>query len=196
MTPSRDPIFPGARAPRRSGKRTGWPRRPALVRPRPGVPNEVIVSVGGRTLRATMGRTGIRTIKREGDGATPRGRITPLAGLTRARRVLPLACRRVRGSDGWCEDPASLMYNRFVRRPAPAAHETMARTDALYDVVLATDHNRRPRIRGGGSAIFFHVARPAMTPTEGCLAFPSAAWQRAVVPLGPYLIGIDPRPCR
>ena len=69
----------------------------------------------------------------------------------------------------------------------------MLRADELYDHLIVTDHNARPRIRRGGSAIFIHVARPAMTPTEGCIAFPLAAWQRGTVPVGPYLVGVDPR---
>ncbi len=28
----------------------------------------------------------------------------------------------------------------------------------------------RPRVRGGGSAIFMHVAGPGYAPTEGCIA--------------------------
>lgn len=168
----------------------------------------MIVNLEGRTVRAAMGRSGIVTLKREGDGATPRGRITPGAALAQfscalggGRLALPLACRQVRAADGWCDDPASARYNAYVRRPNAASHEALRREDGLYDVVVVTDHNQRPRIRRRGSAIFFHVARPTpptkdMSPTEGCLAFPKAAWQRAMVPLGPYLIDIDPRPRR
>jgi len=32
-------------------------------------------------------------------------------------------------------------------------------------------YNDRPRIKGKGSAIFVHLARPGYTPTEGCIAF-------------------------
>ena len=172
-----------------------------LVRPRPGHPTEVIVSHEGRVLRAAMGRSGIAALKREGDGATPRGRVTPLAALTRRPVPLPLPQRPARAQDGWCDAPASGRYNAYVKCPFAASHESLLRADGLYDVVVVTDHNQRPRVAGGGSAIFFHVTRPGargadLRPTEGCLAFPQAAWQRAVVPLSTYLIGIDPRPCR
>ena len=44
------------------------------------------------------------------------------------------------------------------------------RDDALYDYVLVLGYNDRPRIKGRGSAIFVHAARPGYTPTEGCIA--------------------------
>ena len=70
----------------------------------------------------------------------------------------------------------------------------MTRPDALYDVVVVTDHNQRPRVRGAGSAIFVHVAQPALAPTAGCLAFRAADWRRGIVPVGTYLIGTEGRP--
>jgi L,D-peptidoglycan transpeptidase YkuD (ErfK/YbiS/YcfS/YnhG family) len=61
-------------------------------------------------------------------------------------------------------------YNRKIRHPYPASAEHMWREDDLYDVVVVLDHNMRPRIQGGGSAIFMHVARPGYKPTAGCVA--------------------------
>lgn len=54
--------------------------------------------------------------------------------------------------------------------PYPASAETMWRADALYDVVVILDWNISRRSQGRGSAIFFHLARPGFTPTEGCVA--------------------------
>ncbi len=45
------------------------------------------------------------------------------------------------------------------------------RGDALYDLVLVLGYNDRTRVRGRGSAIFAHLARPGYTPTDGCIAF-------------------------
>ena len=165
-----------------------------LVCPRPLSRTEVIVSCGGRTMVAAMGRSGIRTLKREGDGATPRARITPRVILRRSPAPAPLPWRLIRAADGWCDDVASQEYNRAVPHPSAVSHEAMLRADALYDHVIVTDHNSRPRVRGAGSAIFLHVARPGLSPTEGCLAFPAAVWRRGMVPTGPYLIGMAPRP--
>ena len=46
----------------------------------------------------------------------------------------------------------------------------MWRDDHLYDVVLDIAWNRGPIVKGRGSAIFLHLARPGFLPTEGCVA--------------------------
>lgn len=171
-----------------------WPA--ALVRPSPVAPRQALVTCNGRTLRAAVGRGGFAALKREGDGASPRVRLRPVALLTRGPPRGWLPARRVRSCDAWCDDPASAHYNRGGRPSAHASHEALLRPDDLYDRVMITDYNQRPRVRGAGSAIFIHVARPGLTPTEGCVAFAAADWRRSVVPLGPYLVAIDPRPVR
>ncbi|MEO1102759.1 MAG: L,D-transpeptidase family protein [Pseudomonadota bacterium] len=160
------------------------------------MPHQALVSGGGRVLVAAIGEAGIVTEKREGDRATPRLRLRPVAGLSRGRLRPGVPYRRVRDDDGWCDDPRAQRYNRPVRLPHPRSHEVLKRADALYDVVLFTDHNRCPRVLGRGSAIFVHVARPGLSGTMGCIAFPERVWRHGVVPLGDYLIGIDPRPKR
>ena len=57
------------------------------------------------------------------------------------------------------------------------------RRDRLYDVVIVLDHNINRRMGRGGSAIFFHIAKPGYPPTEGCVAIsPRAmAWIAARV---------------
>ena len=76
----------------------------------------------------------------------------------------------IRADLGWCDAPDDANYNRPVRLPFSPSHETMLREDRLYDVCVVLDWNIRPRRRGGGSAIFLHIARPGMKPTEGCIA--------------------------
>jgi L,D-peptidoglycan transpeptidase YkuD (ErfK/YbiS/YcfS/YnhG family) len=121
-----------------------------------------------------LGRSGRRQRKREGDGATPIGRWRMVAVLYRADRLprpaTGLPVKAIGRSDGWCDAPADRNYNRPVRHPYGASAERMWRTDALYDVVVVLDHNTLPRVRGGGSAVFMHVAKPGYAPTEGCVA--------------------------
>ena len=90
-----------------------------------------------------------------------RRRIAPLTGLP-MQPISPAL--------GWCEVPDDRNYNRPVRMPYRASHERMMRDDRLYDACLVLDWNIRPRKRGRGSAIFFHLARPGFKPTEGCVA--------------------------
>lgn len=135
-----------------------------------------ILRLGQLCLPVALGRSGRRAIKREGDGATPKGtwRLTRvLYRADRTRRPLTaLPVRALRPTDGWCDAPADRNYNHPVRLPYPASAEALWRPDDLYDVVVVLDHNHRPRVRGGGSAIFMHVARPGLRPTEGCVAMP------------------------
>ena len=46
----------------------------------------------------------------------------------------------------------------------------MWREDNLYDFCLVLDQNYSKRMRGLGSAIFFHLATENYRPTEGCVA--------------------------
>lgn len=87
-----------------------------------------------------------------------------------ARPVTGLPLARIGLADGWCDDASDRNYNRPVRHPYPASAEAMWRGDGLYDLVVILDCNVRCRVRGRGSAIFLHVARPGFLPTEGCVA--------------------------
>ena len=118
-----------------------------------------------------IGRTGRTHRKREGDGASPVGVFDLTQGFYRADRVAKVAyARPMRKSDGWCEVPRSHFYNKHVKLPFRDGHETMWREDGAYDIVFATTHNSRPRVRGLGSAIFFHLTREGALATAGCVA--------------------------
>ena len=140
--------------------------------------------VGGLVLPCALGRSGRRAIKREGDGATPLGTFRPLRVLFRADREgrprTSLPVRRLRPDDGWCDAPADANYNRHVRHPYPGSAEEMWRADHLYDLVVVIDHNQRPRMRNGGSAIFLHLAREGFAPTAGCVALRRADMVRLI----------------
>jgi L,D-peptidoglycan transpeptidase YkuD (ErfK/YbiS/YcfS/YnhG family) len=130
--------------------------------------------LGPLSFPCALGRSGSRVHKREGDGATPIGR-WPMVGVRFRPDRLPrprtaLSVQPMRRLDGWCDAPGDRNYNRPVRHPYPASAERLWREDELYDVLVVLGHNQRPRLRGGGSAIFMHVARPGYLPTEGCIA--------------------------
>lgn len=148
--------------------------RPILVRRAPKNRCQARVAFGHGVRQAALGRTGLRALKREGDGGTPLGRFRVRLVLYRADRGprprTQLAIRAIRGHDGWCDDPADRNYNRLVRLPSRRSAEGLKRTDPLYDLVLVLGYNDVPRVRGKGSAIFVHLARPGFTPTDGCIA--------------------------
>jgi L,D-peptidoglycan transpeptidase YkuD (ErfK/YbiS/YcfS/YnhG family) len=141
-------------------------------------------------LPVALGRGGIKANKREGDGATPRGVFRLQRLWWRAdRHPLPattLPVHRIRGDDGWCEDPADRHYNRPVKVPADSKADRLTRADHLYDFIIELDHNTRPRIAGRGSAVFIHAARPRFAPTAGCVALELHALRRLLARLGPH----------
>lgn len=125
-----------------------------------------------RRIPCTIGRGGVAAAKREGDGATPAGthRITgTLYRPDRLSRPAPWA-RPIRPGDLWSDDPNDPAYNAPVRAPHGFGHESLRRSDRLYDLVLLTDWNSAPRLPGGGSAIFLHRWRRPGHPTAGCIA--------------------------
>ena len=81
----------------------------------------------------SLGKTGITTGKREGDGATPAGNFEILFGYFRADRMptpnCEVALSPIDASDGWCDDPVHPAYNRPIRLPFNASHEKMMRED-------------------------------------------------------------------
>ena len=164
----------------RTGLRTLVVRRAARL-PGEGGPRGH-VKAGALTLACALGRTGTTHAKREGDGATPHGAMALLAGYYRPDRMSRPFCRvplRPLTRDlGWCDAPASPLYNRPGPLPMAPAHETMWRGDGLYDVVFVLDWNMAPRRAGRGSAIFLHCAKPGLPPTLGCVALRPADMRR------------------
>ena len=129
---------------------------------------------GNRVFRCTLGRGGVTTDKREGDGATPAGAYPLRQLLYRPDRLAPptnaLPTSPLRPRDGWCDDPGHSAYNRPVTLPLDASAESMWRDDHLYDLVVVLGYNDDPVVSDLGSAIFLHVASPEYSPTEGCSA--------------------------
>lgn len=127
----------------------------------------------GRRFPCSIGRGGVSTAKREGDGATPIG-IHRIVGLLyrpdRMRCPAPWAMP-IGPRDVWSDDVRDPEYNQHVRAPHGFGHEVLRRADPLYDLVLLTDWNWPQARPGRGSAIFLHQWRRPGYPTEGCIAF-------------------------
>ena len=148
--------------------------------------------VGTLRVAVVLGAGGIRADKREGDGATPPGLLVLRRVLYRADRGSAPACAVPREAlapdDGWCDDPGHPDYNRMIRLPHPARHERLWRDDGLYDIVGVLGWNDDPVLRGRGSAIFLHAARPDGQPTTGCIALAPDALRQV---LAAGLMAID-----
>ena len=125
----------------------------------------------GRSFPCTIGRGGLRTDKREGDGATPKGAHRLVGMLYRPDRMArpAAAARPILPGDLWSDDPKDPDYNRIVCAPHPYSHEHLRRADRLYDLVILTNYNWPESVPGKGSAIFIHRWRRLGYPTEGCV---------------------------
>ncbi len=129
-----------------------------------------------------LGRSGIFSSKKEGDGATPIGRFNVREAFYRADRIkrpqtqIPLY--PIKPNDGWCDDPLDRNYNRKIKIPYPNSHELLMRGDHLYDLIVVLDYNISCRKRFAGSAVFFHLAHADYSPTEGCVAVSKHAMLR------------------
>nr|WP_319518232.1 L,D-transpeptidase family protein [uncultured Martelella sp.] len=162
-------------------------RKPATitVHRAPGARHRAILGFGPLRFQAAIGRSGISARKREGDGATPPGVMTLTGGFVPRRLPIlpasPLRLRRITAADGWCDAPSDPNYNRPVRLPFSASHEKLLRDDGIYDIVIVLDWNLSSRVRGRGSAVFFHLARPDFAPTAGCVAIAPSA-MRVLLP--------------
>jgi L,D-peptidoglycan transpeptidase YkuD (ErfK/YbiS/YcfS/YnhG family) len=159
------------------------------VRTAPGRPTRGVLLAGPRAIPVVLGRGGIRANKFEGDGGTPRGRFRLVRLWWRAdRHPRPPTClpaSRITGDLAWCEDTSDRRYNRPFRRSATEPGDRLRRDDRLYDFIIEIDHNTRPRVKGRGSAVFIHVARPNRGPTAGCVALEFGELRRLLTALGP-----------
>jgi L,D-peptidoglycan transpeptidase YkuD (ErfK/YbiS/YcfS/YnhG family) len=158
---------------------TGAPARPRtpaklIVRALNAAARRGHIQFGPFRFPCALGRSGVRVLKREGDGVTPRGRVRLRSvlyrptGVRRFRTALEL--RVLHECDGWCDNACDRNYNRPVVLPYPESAERLWRTDGVYDVVVVLGYNDVPRIKNRGSAIFLHIARRGFQPTEGCIA--------------------------
>lgn len=141
-----------------------------------------LLSAGWISIPIALGQNGSRWRKSEGDLATPIGVWFVEAVYWRSDRVkrwqlVPagLPGRALKTTDGWCDTPSDRNYNRWVRLPYEAGSEALWRDPPVYDVIFVLSHNRLPRVRGHGSAVFLHLAeevsdRDDLKPTAGCIA--------------------------
>lgn len=142
--------------------------------------NNIIVKLSGKLIykgeefKCAIGREGVTADKKEGDKATPAGCFPIHKIYFRKDRLgdikSKLPAKALEPSDGWCDDPDDPKYNKLIKLPYGASHETLWRKDGLYDVIVALGYNDDPPVPGKGSAIFMHVARPGYSPTAGCIA--------------------------
>jgi len=125
---------------------------------------------------ARLGRNGLSSNRREGDGTTPTGtyRIGRTMYGSEANPGVRFAYRRLRCGDWWDEDPRSPTYNSFqhvrcgTKPPFGGGSEGMWRQPLPYPFLAVIEFNTRPVVPGRGSGIFLHAQTGG--PTIGCIS--------------------------
>jgi L,D-peptidoglycan transpeptidase YkuD (ErfK/YbiS/YcfS/YnhG family) len=127
---------------------------------------------------ARIGRHGLSSDHREGDGTTPLGTFAfgrVAYGVARDPGVR-LAYHRLVCGDWWNEDPSSPGYNRFrhvrcgTSPPFRGESEALWLATRAYRLFAVIRYNDDPVVRGRGSAIFLHADTGART--NGCVSLP------------------------
>ncbi len=159
------------------------------------------ISAGARSFKCFLGRNGLTHLKREGDGKSPVGWFGMRELLIRPDQLARPSCRmpqkQLQVDDGWCDASGDGQYNRKIRRPYPASHEALWRTDTAYDLLVVLDYNMQPRRQGFGSAIFFHLAPQGSRFTEGCVSVSKADMMKILAVCGPQtVVRLGPAPVR
>ncbi|MDE0112420.1 MAG: hypothetical protein OXN84_09085, partial [Albidovulum sp.] len=112
----------------------------------------------GRKFPCSIGRGGVRSEKREGDGATPAGEFALGGILYRPDRIprnlLPRLARPIGLNWIWSDDPGDPAYNSLVANgfDYPFGHEFMRRAAPPQAIVVAGGVNQL-RVTGGGCAM-------------------------------------------
>jgi len=128
----------------------------------------------GYKLKCSIGKSGIKYFKKEGDLATPKG--TFKLGLLYYRKdrnkslESKIKKRVIKKSMGWCNDSRSKKYNQEIYFPFKYGAEKLYRKDKMYDIFINIKYNYRPSVKKKGSAIFLHLANSNYKPTSGCIA--------------------------
>ena len=133
------------------------------------------VAAGG-PYAARLGKNGLSSNRREGDGTTPTGtyRIGNTMYGNAPNPGVRFAYRRLRCGDWWDEDPSSPTYNSFqhvrcgTKPPFAGGSEGMWQQPVAYPFLAVIEYNTRPVVPGRGSGIFLHAQTGG--PTIGCVS--------------------------
>ena len=128
----------------------------------------------GFKLKCSIGKSGIKYLKKEGDLATPQGIFN--LGLLYYRKdrnsflKSKLKKRIIKKNMGWCDDIKSKKYNQEIYFPFKYRAEKLYRKNNSYDIFINIKYNQLPIRKRKGSAIFLHLSDNKYKATKGCVA--------------------------
>ncbi len=125
------------------------------------------------TFKCCVGKKGLKSVKKEGDLSTPKGKFLLTKLFYRSDKIkninTSLKKIKIKKNMGWCNDPKHEKYNSLINTKEKIKHEKMFRGDRKYDLVVVLDYNLNKPIPFKGSAIFIHLTNN-YKPTAGCIA--------------------------
>lgn len=127
------------------------------------------------SVKCATGRNGLvqPADKREGDAKTPIGRYPLRYGFydpsvfTNVFRDFDFPFLPKPENYRWSEDPDSEFYNQLVFTTDKKQPSRLG--ERLFDVFIPVGWNDAIPVKGAGSAIFIHAARPDFSGTAGCV---------------------------
>ena len=128
----------------------------------------------GYKLKCSLGKSGTKLLKKEGDLATPKGIFDLGLLYYRKDRIKSFKSKikkkYIKKNMGWCDDYRSKKYNKEIRFPFKYSAEKLYRRNRSYDIFVVIKYNTKPVHKKRGSAIFLHIASNKYKPTKGCVA--------------------------
>ena len=133
-----------------------------------------LLSYKGYKLKCSIGKSGTRTLKKEGDLSTPKGIFSLGTLYYRKDRIKLSKCKInkkiIKKNMGWCDDIRSGKYNKEIKFPFKYSAEKLHRHKKNYDLLINIKYNHSPVIKNKGSAIFLHLTNNKYKLTKGCVA--------------------------
>jgi L,D-peptidoglycan transpeptidase YkuD (ErfK/YbiS/YcfS/YnhG family) len=124
--------------------------------------------------KCSLGYSGVKKNKKEGDGGTPYGiyNLTKIYYRKDKIKKLQSSLKKIviKKNMIWCDDSDSQFYNTQSYLPKKFSYEKLYRKDNIYDIIVIIDYNLNPIKKNKGSAIFLHIAKKNYKPTKGCIA--------------------------
>ena len=145
-----------------------------------------LLSFKGYKLKCSIGKSGVKSSKIEGDLATPKGLFKLGLLYFRKDRIKSLKCKirkkEIKKNMGWCNDSKSKKYNKEIKFPFKFRAEKLYRKDCIYDSLIHIKYNCSPVRKKRGSAIFLHLKKDKYKLTKGCVAISKSAFFK-ILPL-------------
>jgi len=136
------------------------------------VKNKNTLIIDDFKLKCCVGKNGLKSNKKEGDGSTPKGLYNLKKLYFREDRVGIPKCKimrkNIKKNMAWCDDPLHKKYNEEIKTYNKKLKENLYRADHGYDYLISISHNEQ-KVPYKGSAVFVHLTNN-YKPTAGCVA--------------------------